>query len=221
MKSSDKEYSNEGNPDVLKFFKKPGEVLDIGCGVGDNARILNGNGFKVDGITIAKAELLSAQAHLRQVWLFDVENGLPPETLEKKYDYIICSHVLEHICYPDKLLKDSLSILKSNGILIIALPNLMHYQSRLQLLKGNFNYQEAGIWDNTHFKWYTFSSGRKLLEENGYEIIIADVTGQLPANSIFSKFISKKLSLKIYNVLKSLSKGLFGYQLLYVAKSKN
>lgn len=112
-------------------------------------------------------------------------------------------------------------MIKENGILIVALPNLFHYKSRWQLLKGNFNYQESGIWDNTHFKWYSFNSGANLLIENGFEICSKTVTGMLPAASVFNKIFSNSFSQKLFNLLKKISPGLFGYQLLYVAKPSN
>jgi|GEM_PF-3390828 len=116
---------------------------------------------------------------------------------------------------------DVLKLLSKCGTVldIVALPNLFHYISRFELMKGNVNYTSAGIWDNTHFKWYTFSTGRVLLEKNGFEIINATVTGSLPGNSFFSKILSKKMFLKLYNELKKFSPGLFGYQLFYTARA--
>lgn len=212
-------YRNDGNEEVLQYLIKPGKVLDIGCGVGDNARILKSLGFTVDGITISENELREANTFLQNGYLFNLENGLPEAVINGQYDYIICSHVLEHICYPDKLLKNIKTCLKKDGKLVVALPNLFHYASRWKLMRGDFNYQTTGIWDNTHFKWYNFKTGKALLENNGLKVIYSSVTGQLPGNSFFSKFLSKKLSRKIYNGLKKISPGLFGYQLLYVATS--
>lgn len=214
---NNKIYRNDGNEDVLHFLGKPGKVLDIGCGVGDNARILKSLGFLIDGITISEKELREANPFLQNGYLFNLENGLPEAIKNYQYDYIICSHVLEHICYPEKLLIDIKSCIKREGKIIVALPNLFHYASRWKLMRGDFNYQTAGVWDNTHFKWYNFKTGKLLLENNGFKVIHSSVTGQLPGNSFFSKFLSKKTSQRIYNRLKKISPGLFGYQLVYVA----
>ena len=212
-----KSYHNAGNEDVLQFLVQPGMVLDIGCGAGDNAAILKPLGFKVDGISISENELQAAAPFLQKGYLFNLENGLPDEVKNVQYDYIICSHVLEHICYPEQLLKDIRGCIKKDGKIVVALPNLLHYASRWQLLKGEFNYLGAGIWDNTHFKWYTFRTGKTLLEKNGFKVIYHSVTGMLPGNSFFAKFLSKKAAATMYNQLKKLSPGLFGYQLVYVA----
>lgn len=215
-----KSYSNTGNEDVLRYIQAKGLVLDIGCGVGDNAKNLKEKGFKVDGITISKNELKEATPFIRKGYLYNLEDGLPLEVLQENYDYIVCSHVLEHICYPEKLLKDIKQCLKKDGKLIVALPNLLHYKSRWELVKGNFNYQSAGIWDNTHFKWYSFKSGAKLLEEFGFKIMVKTVTGQLPVASVFSKLLTEKNADWLYNQIIKISPGFFGYQLLYVATAE-
>ena len=85
------------------------------------------------------------------------------------------------------------------------------------VMLGNFNYKEAGIWDYTHFRWYTFATGKKLLEQHNFTIESATVTGDIPAKSIFGKLLPEFLMKKIYTGLIGLSKGFFGYQLLYKA----
>src|SRR4051812_4620430 len=179
--STEKVYQyRKGNPYVISLVPKEAKyILDIGCGAGDNGEILKDMGYVVDGITISEEEKAVAGRIMRNVYVHNVENGLPKD-INGKYDVIILSHVLEHICYPQTLLKDIQGILNPGGFLIIALPNLMHFRSRWQLLRGNFNYQEYGIWDYTHFRWYTFRSARKMLEQAGYTVEQADVSGEIP-----------------------------------------
>lgn len=215
-----KNYRNSGNWDVLKFIQNNSIVLDVGCGGGDNAKILKERNCDVDGITISETELMDASTWLRHGYLHDLEKGLPVAVKNNLYDYVICSHVLEHICYPNKLLADIKECLNENGSLIVALPNIMHYKSRWKLVKGQFNYQPAGVWDNTHFKWYTFSTGASLLTDNGFVVKEKTVTGQLPGASFFSKLLPVKLADALYDCLKKLSPGLLGYQLLYLAEKK-
>jgi 2-polyprenyl-3-methyl-5-hydroxy-6-metoxy-1,4-benzoquinol methylase len=216
--SSEKKYKNSGNADVLSLVTGENiRVLDVGCGSGDNARILNQKGCKVDGITISKIELECAAPFLDRGYLFNLEMGLPSELQEDAYDFVICSHVLEHICYPEKLISDIRRVLKTDGFLIVALPNIMHYKSRWEILKGNFTYKDSGIWDYTHFRWYTFNTGKELLEQYGFNVLAATVTGEIPAKSILGKILSESVMKKVYSILTGWSKGLFGYQLLYKA----
>jgi SAM-dependent methyltransferase len=215
---SEKTYSNQGNADVLaEVFRhlKKGYILDVGCGVGDNARVLSQNGYIVDGITLSPGEAAMAKPFLDQVFIKNLEEGLP--TLERQYDLVICSHVLEHIAFPAKLMADLKFVLKPKGLLIVALPNLMHYRSRFKLLMGNFDYEESGIWDETHLRWYTFKTGRDLLLKYGFTIEKAWVAGDLPFLRLL-KIIPVKYRKFIYVLLTRISKGFFGSQLLYTAK---
>lgn len=216
--SNDKVYLNSGNEDVLKLIGKPGSfILDAGCGGGVLAKILSSIGHTVDGITISMEELEMAKPFVRNVYLHNLETGLPMELAPNQYDFVVCSHVLEHIVYPEQLLSDIEKVLKPGGHLIVALPNIMHYKSRIKLMVGNFDYQDAGIWDNTHVKWYTFKTAQELLVENGFYIQMAGVTGELPLNSIWSKILSAKQRKILFSLLCSISKGFFGYQLLLKA----
>lgn len=220
-KSHQKVYSNTGNEDVLSLIEehpKGGRILDIGCGDGSLAKILIKKGFTIDGITISENERVSASKFMEKVYIFNLEEGLPLGISENQYSYIICSHVLEHIAYPEKLLQDIKKALINGGHLIVALPNIMHYKSRLKLLFGNFDYEETGIWDFTHLRWYTFRTAKNLLESLGFDIIVAKVTGELPFNSLFSKILPKALAIPIFQVLTTLSKGFWGYQLLFKVK---
>ena len=76
-----KVYANEGNNDVLSFLTVPGDVLDLGCGAGDNAKKLKSRGFYVDSTSISITELNAALPFLKIRFLFDLETGLPPKVL--------------------------------------------------------------------------------------------------------------------------------------------
>jgi 2-polyprenyl-3-methyl-5-hydroxy-6-metoxy-1,4-benzoquinol methylase len=218
--SKNKIYENSGNEEVIKLIEEDSLlILDIGCGAGSLAKKLFEKGKFVDGISISSEELQLADPFLRKGYLYNLENGLPPEIKFDCYDCVICSHVIEHIAYPERLLNDIKNVLKENGFLIIALPNLFHYKSRIQLMKGNFFYTEAGIWDYTHLRWFSFRSAYKMLSE--YFIFeVATVTGELPFNRFFRIIFPEKFSKLLYSYLIKMSKGLFGYQLLFKLKNK-
>lgn len=221
MKSTlEKYYTDKGNLDVLSLIPNDATyILDVGCGSGSNSSLIKEKiDCIIDGITLSGTEAKEASRFMRQVFVHNLENGLP-ESLktEKLYDVVICSHVLEHICYPNSLLNDIKNVLNDKGILIVALPNIMHYKSRFELLKGNFNYLESGVWDYTHFRWYTFKTGHDLLTNSGFVVVKSYVSGDLPLLTI-TRILTVSIRQKIFALLSKISKGFFGGQLLYVAQ---
>lgn len=219
---ANKNYKNTGNNSVLNSIPSDAKiVLDIGCGAGDNARMLKYKGIIVDGITLSHEEAELAKEYCRKVIIHNLEYGLPAELIENQYDAIICSHVLEHICWPEKLLADTLKIVsRSKCYLIVALPNIMEYRYRIELVKGNFNYTETGAMDTTHFRWYTFTTGRDLLLKNGFTEVNAWVDISLPLKSIVGKILPLSFQNFLKKVLFRISPGFFGGQLLYKASIK-
>ncbi len=214
---ADKVYANTGNADVLaRVPDRCSTVLDVGCGAGDNAQVLSAKGCIVDGLTLSNEEAKFAESFCRRVIVCNLEAGLPPDLLDR-YDAAICSHVLEHICFPSKLLSDIRERLTDEGVLIVALPNLLWWKNRIGLLAGRFRYTETGIMDRTHFRWYTYRTGKELLEEHGFSRVTAAVQGEFPGGPLRRRF-PRPLQIWMDAIVIKLWPGLFGYQLLYTAR---
>ena len=216
---SEKVYNAPVNKEVLALVPASAKsVLDIGCGAGTHARALSERGLIVDGITLSEDEKCLAEKWCKRVYLHNCESGLP--VIEYKYDCIICSHVLEHIASPDLLLKGISQYLSAKGVLIVALPNLLNYKNRWHLLRGRFDYQDGGIMDYTHVRWYTFQSARWLLERHNLSILHAAASGAFPL-PIIRRLLGLTGQLTWLDKLAShYWPGLFGWQLLFVAQPK-
>ncbi len=96
--------------------------------------------------------------------------------------------------------------MKKDGFLIISTSNVAHWSIRLSLLMGKFDYREYGILDNTHLRFFTTETFKKLVADCGYKIeyfSIDPVGGGLP---------------RISKVLSKLWPNLFAYQMLIKAK---
>lgn len=183
--TSDKVYQNQGNAPLLAlidshFSNKNGRLLDIGCGAGDNARILSAAGWHITGITLSQHEHSIASRFCEQVYVQDLENGIPLELQSDKFDLVLMSHVLEHLRNPNNLLVQVRGMLTSEGRIAVALPNVAHYSQRLKLLRGEWSYTQHGLMDNTHLKFYTHSTSRDLLTQAGFRILKDQAVGGLP-----------------------------------------
>ena len=221
MESVDKKsYKNDGNAGVLRRVPASARtLLDVGCGAGDNARILKASGIVVDGVTLSPVERDEAAKFCRRVVIHDLEKGLPAE-LSGRYDCVLCSHVLEHICWPEKLLHDIRDRLAPGGVLVVALPNLFFYKNRWNLLAGRFEYEGSGLMDNTHFRWYSFQSAQRLLIRSGFEMVSAEAEGSFPI-PFRRRIFPMALTRPVDAWASARFPGFFGYQMIYSARPAN
>jgi 2-polyprenyl-3-methyl-5-hydroxy-6-metoxy-1,4-benzoquinol methylase len=211
-------YRGESSAAVLRRVPATAmRILDVGCGSGGNACILTAAGRSIDGITRSAQEVETARLSYSNVYAHDLESGLPPMPANQLYDAAICSHVLEHIVEPRMLLTAIRAHLAPSGVLIVALPNLMFWKSRIRLIFGDFEYTESGLMDRTHVRWYSFVSARRLLERHGYTVTEAVAEGGLPLGPL-RRVIPKWLLARADRAACRLAPGLLGYEMLYVAR---
>ena len=158
-------YSNAGNPQLLALKEGNfGSVLDVGCGAGDNARLIRRSGCdEIVGITVSLGEKRLAAEVLDYVWLRNLED----ETLDflgaRRFDTIICSHVLEHLREPWNLVERLLTFLRPGGQMLIAVPNLLYWRQRLKFVFGDFDYTEDGVLDLGHLRFFTYRTAAAIL----------------------------------------------------------
>jgi SAM-dependent methyltransferase len=191
-------------------------ILDVGCGAGGHAAALAAEGRIVDGVTISHEEAALVSAWCRNTVIHDVEKGLP-ESLSGPYDLCLCSHVIEHLRDPAPLLRAVRLRLAPGGSLVVALPNLLHYRHRWNLLCGRFNYESHGIMDSTHFKWYTWKTGRQLLEGHGFRVERQLADGGIPIGKLRG-LLPGSVTRTMDSVATNHYPGLFGWQHLYLAR---
>jgi SAM-dependent methyltransferase len=212
-----KVYANKGNEAVLRLVPDTARrILDLGCGAGDNAARLRRPDREIVGVTLSESEAELAGEHCSRVLVANLEQGLP--LADKTFDAVVCSHVLEHICFPDRLLRDIRQALAPGGKLIVALPNLLTYKNRVRLVLGRFEYESAGIMDDTHFRWYTFASAQRLLRRHGFAVEFAGAQGAFPLWPV-RRWLPAGMTAWIDAAACRFRPGLFGYQLLYVASA--
>lgn len=93
--------------------------------------------------------------------------GIPFDT---DFDYIILGDILEHLVEPEKLLKCLKSHLSDKGVIIASIPNILHFSAIGEILKGSFEYTDAGVLDRTHLRFFTLYNCIMMLQNCGYEI---------------------------------------------------
>ncbi len=63
-------------------------------------------------------------------------------------------------------------LLSDDGEIVVSMPNIRHYSAFVRVfLKGNFSYDENGIFDYTHVRFYCKKNIQELLESSNFQII--------------------------------------------------
>lgn len=178
-------YTNEGNPPLVDLLGKGCKrLLDVGCGAGDNAALVKSRypGCDVFGITRSDAEAELARRHMARCWVFDIEDRIPDDLACQSFDALIFSHSLEHLRDPAAVLNRFSRLLGSGGQVLIAVPNILSWRMRIQFSRGNFEYESAGVLDDTHLRFFTyFTADRYLLSKSpGLKATYKAVSGSVP-----------------------------------------
>ena len=152
---------------MLSKYVQPGEaVLDVGCGEGKLGILLRHKKCTLYGIDLDQEACKIAQQKngYEKVFRLNIEQGDSLfnndflSNFEEQFDTIAIIDVLEHMVNPTKALLNLLPFAKDEAHILVSVPNLNNADVVLNLLNDHFNYQEAGILDNTHTKFYTRSS---------------------------------------------------------------
>jgi GT2 family glycosyltransferase/trans-aconitate methyltransferase len=177
-------------------FERPIRVLEVGCGAGATlGRIqhLYPNA-EVFGIELVE-EVATLGAMNYNIICGNIEQmELPYE--KESFDYIIFGDVLEHLIHPDEVLRKVRDYLKKDGHVLASIPNLMHAAVIYDLLHGRFPYEDAGIRDRTHMRFFTYYEILRLFEETGYQVDAAEQTNVRGATTEdFDDFFTKLLAI--------------------------
>jgi len=84
------------------------------------------------------------------------------------FDCVICADVLEHTKDPWAVLRKLQFYLEKNGILIASIPNIRHLVPILKIVFDRFEYEQSGILDQTHLRFFTLHTIKKMMSETGF-----------------------------------------------------
>jgi 2-polyprenyl-3-methyl-5-hydroxy-6-metoxy-1,4-benzoquinol methylase len=216
---------------VQKLAGTNQEILEIGCGGGLLSKELHANGNRVTGIDPASEPLAQdeSEPYFENYIRADLDDGirpamdlLPDALKARRFDRVLLLDILEHLKNPELLLRQSRDALAPHGQLIVSVPNVANLSVRAMLLFGRFDYKSRGILDRTHLRFFTRKTARRMLEENGYEILDQRMT-VIPVELVPVVSSSNLLVKAINGLLRMftpLFPGLLGYQVVLVARAR-
>lgn len=137
-------------------------VLDVGCGYGGLGRTLRARGVQeVFGVEINPDAVDRLAGVYAGYWIGDVETvSIPTEAGE--FDCIVFADVLEHLRDPWGSMARYLQRLKPGGYVVASIPNVRNIALLYNLVvRGQWRYDESGLLDRTHLRFFT---RREILE---------------------------------------------------------
>jgi 2-polyprenyl-3-methyl-5-hydroxy-6-metoxy-1,4-benzoquinol methylase len=155
------------------------DILDIGCGTGSLVGHLSSLGKRTTGVEIAPDKTPTASHSCHDFLQGDIESA---ETLQRlrdlgrRYDLLIFSEVLEHLVQPEATLKNLTPLLREGGAVLLVLPNVAFYKTRLVHLSGRWPVHPEGIFDKTHLRFFTLETARALVQGCGFRITSLEAT---------------------------------------------
>ena len=171
-----KNYYTNIRYDLIEFFdkKKYFKVLEIGAAYGETLFYLKENGLANEAIGIELFQDEKNKNNYKKIDKFIFGNINEIDLLEYKnyFNLILLPDVLEHIYDPKKTLSIVHQLLSDDGEIVVSMPNIRHYSAFVRVfLKGNFSYDENGIFDYTHVRFYCKKNIQELLESSNFQII--------------------------------------------------
>lgn len=165
----DSPYYHQLRPEVVPLLPAGiRTVLDVGCGAGGFASHFP-PGVEVWGVEPTSAGD-EAATRLHRV-LRGLYQEVAAELPDAHFDVVVCNDVIEHMSDPGSFLDSIRSKLAPGGRLVGSIPNVRFVKTLFGLLVlKDWRYEDSGVMDRTHLRFFTEKSLRRLFKEHGYAI---------------------------------------------------
>jgi O-antigen biosynthesis protein len=183
-------YFSSLRKDLLPFFHGTDKkVLEVGCAKGTTLRELKRLKIATEivGVEMNKKAAKIAEQILNKTFIGNIEEISLP--YKKYFDYIILADILEHLVNPWVTLDKCSNYLKDDGFLIASIPNFRNLEVFIEIfLKGDLEYQKAGLLDKGHLRFFTQKSIEKTFLGSGFKIV--DIIPNLDYKTKFRHFLN-------------------------------
>ncbi|MEO8156670.1 MAG: methyltransferase domain-containing protein [Betaproteobacteria bacterium] len=167
--------SDRFNPDVLAIMPKAASrIVEVGCSSGALAKMyLQGNpGCEYIGIELVPEYANVAATACTRVIVDDIEKM--EDCVFKSLLPANCwvfADVLEHLYDPWSVLSRLRASMTSNESVVACIPNAQHWSFQAKLNCGLLKYEDDGLFDRTHIRWFTRTTIGELFQSSGFKIV--------------------------------------------------
>ena len=166
-------YYAELRPEMIQFVPEDATtILDVGCGEGYfGYQLKKLLGAEVWGVELNRTSAVSAQEKLDNVLIGDVVTVID-KIPGSYFDCVIFNDILEHLVDPVTILIEIRKKLARAGLVVSSIPNVRYFDHvRRFLLKKEWTYEDSGILDRTHLRFFTKKSVVEMFQTAGYEVL--------------------------------------------------
>lgn len=159
---------------LIDSNKKDLKVLEIGAAYGETLFYLKQKGIAIEAVGIDIFEDKKNSQNYKNIdrFIFGNIEELDFPEFENYFDLILLPDVLEHLIEPQIVLNKVHQYLKKEGEIIVSMPNIRHYSAINKIVfKGDFKYEESGIFDYTHRRFYCKRNIQRLLENAHFKTV--------------------------------------------------
>ncbi len=210
------EDSSHGRITARLRTRGSGKILDLGCSGGQLSERLEDMGHEVTGVDIF--EITGVRDRTSAFFRADLGDGIPVE-VGTGFDVVLVADVLEHLVNPGALMSEVRRVLAPDGMAICCVPNIAHWYPRMRSTIGMFDYDQRGILDSTHLRFFTRRSIRKLIERQGFTVRRIESVG-LPLDALGVDGTKAHVLRLLDGILVNLRPTMFGYQFIVEAVPK-
>lgn len=144
------------------------DVIDVGTGTGHllsffsehyDFKSITGIDFSESAIEVSKKTLPEGNFFIHDLYL----------KLDKKYDMILCTEVIEHLLNPDQALRNMIDMMSNDSVCLITVPN-----GRIDQYEGHINFWSPESWEvfiKNSCKGLSVKTGTLLDKKNNYALI--------------------------------------------------
>lgn len=199
MQANSDQYYRGTRREMLQFIPEGVDtVLEVGCAAGGFSAQLKQRGVREAwGVEIVESAAEKARQVLDKVLVGDIAD-LIDQLPAAYFDVVIFNDVLEHMVDPFTVLARIKSRIKDGGMVVSSIPNIRYYHILFALVvRKNWEYEDSGILDRTHLRFFTVRSIRAMYERLGYTVLRHEGINVMPDRPLMYRLANVLLRGKV------------------------
>lgn len=166
-------YFSRYRKEMMEFVPSEARrILDVGCGTGGFGTLIRERQeCELWGVESDSHAAKAAEERFHRVLNGDISEIL--HALPKgHFDCVVFNDVLEHLIDPYMVLSVIKENLSSDGSIVCSIPNVRHVSVLYDLIVSKqWRYEEEGILDKTHLRFFTKKSIVDMFTMLGYDVL--------------------------------------------------